>query len=460
MNLTLNALNHLSTTILGAVLNSVAPTLAAALILWLALRFMPRVNAATRHAVWWAALATVVIMPFMLLPRSAHDSLPAVAAQRQVPARADAAATPPSDARPSSASEVAASRFVTTDSPRTPSSYQRLASAFHPIELRAGRWPGWFFALWFAACLFLFGRLIHSYLHLRNLRLNSRPATGELLARFEGQLAGTSIVRRPMLLVSDEIASPLAAGFFRPMVVLPERLLQQIDEPELDYVLLHELAHVARRDDWTNLLARVATALFAFHPVALWILKRIEREREIACDDWVVAKTGSARRYAATLARLFEVCRTRRHELLATGMARRSSHLGERIEMLLKPRFADSGADLHCRIGGPADRGNAHARVGKLCPGTHRRPRAAGGAERGSGASAACSACFCRGNSRRATCGCSTDHTDRSSGSGCSRRSGCSRCPGYPRSSGRSGGCIGCFRRPDFHGRSQPGMDG
>ncbi len=180
--------------------------------------------------------------------------------------------------------------------------------------------------------------------------MNSRPATGELVARFERQLAGTSIARRPMLLVSDEIASPLAAGFLHPMIVMPERLLDQIDEPELDYVLLHELAHVARRDDWTNLMARVATALFAFHPVALWILKRIEREREIACDDWVVAKTGSARRYAATLARLFEVCRVRRHELLATGMARRSSHLGERIEMLLKPRADFAGRASLTRV--------------------------------------------------------------------------------------------------------------
>src|SRR5258708_20170297 len=140
-----------------------------------------------------------------------------------------------------------------------------------------------------------------------------------------------------MLLVSDEIASPLAAGFLHPMIVMPERLLDQMDEPELDCVLLHERAHVARRDDWTNLMAGVATALFAFHPVALWILKRIEREREIACDDWVVAKTGSARRYAATLARLFEVCPVRRHELLATGMARPSPPLAHRLPLLLTP---------------------------------------------------------------------------------------------------------------------------
>ncbi len=120
MNLMLNALNHLSTTILSAVLNSVAPALAAALIIWLALRFMPRVNAATRHAVWWAALATVVVMPFTLLPRSAHDSLPAVAARQvsapQVSAPMGFGATPPPETRtsPASKSKDAASLVTIT----------------------------------------------------------------------------------------------------------------------------------------------------------------------------------------------------------------------------------------------------------------------------------------------------------------------------------------------------------
>src|SRR5205085_2946501 len=100
-------------------------------------------------------------------------------------------------------------------------------------------------------------------------------------------------------------------------------------------------------DDWTNLMGRLASAAFVLHPVAAWVLRRIEREREIACDDWVVAATGSAVHYAATLARLFEFCCTRRRELLATGMAHRSSNLGERIEILLRPRFHFLRV-LHC----------------------------------------------------------------------------------------------------------------
>src|SRR6185369_150343 len=107
----------------------------------------------------------------------------------------------------------------------------------------------------------------------------------------------------------------------------------------------HELAHLARYDDWTNLFAKAIGALLPVHPVAVWLLRRIEQEREIACDDWVVAMTGEARPYAASLTRLFELCSARRRQLLATGMAGRASHLGERIEALLR-----AGRDFAPRV--------------------------------------------------------------------------------------------------------------
>jgi hypothetical protein len=128
---------------------------------------------------------------------------------------------------------------------------------------------------------------------------------------------------------------PVAVGFQLPAVVLPETLLAGMTAAELDHVLLHELAHIARRDDWTNLLARIAGATLALHPVAAWVLRQIDRERELACDDWVVAATGAARPYAASLARLFELCTARRGVLLASGIADSGSQLGNRIAMLL-----------------------------------------------------------------------------------------------------------------------------
>ena len=204
------------------------------------------------------------------------------------------------------------------------------------MAVNAGDWPAGVFAAWSVVSVLLLVRIVWSYRYLRRIKRRARPAPPELRRDFDAWLFTCGIPRKVRLLVSNDLRSPLAAGFLHPAVILPEALLNQFTTSDLDHVLLHELAHIARRDDWTNLAARLAGAVLALHPVAAWVLNRIHREREIACDDWVVGNLGDARPYAASLARLFEVCRAQRGALLATGMAESASHLGYRIEMLLR----------------------------------------------------------------------------------------------------------------------------
>jgi hypothetical protein len=178
--------------------------------------------------------------------------------------------------------------------------------------------------------------LAWSYLHLRRLKHGGQPASRTLQANFDGWILTCGIRRPVRLLISPAVSMPVAIGFQRPAVVLPEALLANLTAAELDHVLLHELAHIARRDDWTNLLARIAGAVLALHPVAALVLRQIDRQRELACDVWVVAATGAARPYAASLARLFELCTSRRRALLASGIVDGGSQLGDRIAMLLR----------------------------------------------------------------------------------------------------------------------------
>jgi len=339
MSAILESLNAFSAAGLSAVLNTLWLALAVAAVIWLALRLMPRVNAATRHAIWWAVLALVVLMPLAtLFPRPAPSVPSPARTERQIRTRSQSS---PSAVKPLVAPDADAPAPPLTSTPLH-ALYSRAAAAPRvrvPIEFHPGNWPSRLLFLWMAVSCVLLGRIVQSYLHLRGLRNRARPASAELVVRFEQRLLDSRTSRAPQLLVSDEVISPLAAGFLPPVAILPDLLLEKIGEAELDYVLFHELAHVVRRDDWSNLMGRLASAAFVLHPVAAWVLRRIEREREIACDDWVVAATGSTVHYAATLARLFEFCGTRRRELLATGMAHRSSNLGERIEILLRPRF-------------------------------------------------------------------------------------------------------------------------
>ena len=338
-------LNALSAAGLTAVLNTLWLALTLAAAMWFVLRLMPRVNAATRHAVWWAVLALIVLLPVAaLLPRPASPAPSPARTERPIQTSSQ------SSSAPKPLPLAGASTLRPMASAPQPAVHPRAAAwpgVRLPIEFHPGNWPSSLLFLWMTACCVLLSRIVHGYWRLRGLRNRARPAGANLVVRFKQHLSDSRIARAPRLLVSEEIVSPLAAGFLHPVVILPRILLEEITEPELDCVLLHELAHVARCDDWTNLMGRLASALLVFHPVAGWVLRRIQREREIACDDWVVAATGSAVHYAFTLGRLAESCSARRRELLATEMAHRSSNISQRIEILLRPRLHFSpGASL------------------------------------------------------------------------------------------------------------------
>jgi beta-lactamase regulating signal transducer with metallopeptidase domain len=308
-----DSLNHFSSAVFAAVVNSLWQAAAIAFAAWIFTRFMPRMNAATRHIIWWAALVTILILPLAgLMP-------PTAAPVASEPLQSITEATP---ATPISLGPVGAPAVI--EPPRA------------RMEVRGGGWPTWIFALWTAILLLQLARVAWSYCHLRGVQRRSRPAPLVMRANFDAWMLSCRVGRAARLLISSEIRSPVAVGFRRPAAILPEQLLGEFQASELDHVLLHELAHIARRDDWSNLAARLSAGILALHPVAAWALARIEREREIACDDWVVSMTGAARPYAASLARLFELCSSRRSMVLASGMAESASHLGRRVEMLLQ----------------------------------------------------------------------------------------------------------------------------
>lgn len=300
--------------ILIALLNSLWQAALVAGVVWLALRFL-RVNAATRYAIWWAVLAVTLALPAAPRAMTWWNARGQAAVEGVV-----RPAVPRVSIAPILEKQTA---IVTLKEERTP------------------RWPAWVLAVWGVLCLFRLSQIGRSYVYLRGVKRRAAVS----------QAALPVIERWARLLLSSDVASPMAVGFLHPAVILPESLPGELAQPEMEHVLLHEAAHIARRDDWTNLLARLLGAALALHPVAWWILRQIEREREMACDDWVVARTGSARPYAESLARMSDLRANReaatsaaqgtnqgtnQGEALASGIFGGGSRLGERIELLLE----------------------------------------------------------------------------------------------------------------------------
>jgi bla regulator protein BlaR1 len=290
--------------VVDAVLNTLWQTAVIAAVVWLFLRSMPRINAATRCTLWWATLGAVLLLPLepRVLPPVRH---------------------------PSEAMRTTGPRPMAIDLHDPISEQELVRVSSGPTAI----WPWVAFCVWAAVLLCRLVQISRSYFYLRGVKQRAEAATVSL----------PKIRRDAAVLVSREIASPLAAGFLHPAIVLPQFMLSELTEAEQEHVVLHEAAHLAGYDDWTNLALRIAGGAMALHPVAIWILRQIEREREIACDDWVVARTGAARPYAKSLVRLMELRQARNGPVLAVGIFGTRSRIGRRIEHLLRAGRTFSG---------------------------------------------------------------------------------------------------------------------
>ena len=99
---------------------------------------------------------------------------------------------------------------------------------------------------------------------------------------------------------------------------------------------MHELGHLKRWDDWTNLGQKVVRALLFFHPAVWWIDSRLSLEREIACDEFVVAKTSDARGYARCLVSVAEKSVGRRAFAVAVAAVSRVRETAARLARILE----------------------------------------------------------------------------------------------------------------------------
>jgi beta-lactamase regulating signal transducer with metallopeptidase domain len=152
-------------------------------------------------------------------------------------------------------------------------------------------------------------------------------------------------LRRVRLYVSDELRVPSAIGYFRPAVLIPRWAMTDLSPAELHPIVLHELGHLRRWDDWTNLAQKVLRAVLFFHPAVWWLDSQLSLEREIACDDLVLAKTSDARGYAECLVSVAE------KSVLRTGLALAVAAVGRVRQTALRlTRILDQHRFIETRV--------------------------------------------------------------------------------------------------------------
>ncbi len=268
----------------------------------LLLRALPQLNAATRHAMWWAALVSVLCIPLVLAAGAGRDVLPGLPPAPESQGVQPALVLPPA--------------------------------------------PGWVGLLcastWLLAALFGLVRVVHGCREARTLRKTSTPFD----AAREGRLLLWSDTRArarcpASLRISEGLAGACAVGFRRPVIVVGRTLVERLDDAALDQVVMHEYAHLARYDDWLQLFQAIARAVGGLHPAVGWLSRHIDLDREAACDDYVVARTGAARQYAMALLEAAVVAGAGPAvPAVVPGATLRTSALRLRVARLLDPARA------------------------------------------------------------------------------------------------------------------------
>jgi beta-lactamase regulating signal transducer with metallopeptidase domain len=365
--------------LLSASFNGIYQGLVIAAIFWAGTKLLPRTNAATRHAAALVALLLVAVLPVAHFFIDAKSFSPI---EKTLPAASPLSVANLKEDVSQSIDESANDQvsFQTADNPdaENPSAIQNadpdVIMSLPPLGLPKDReiksqlfadtaaplaysmrlpnhWSLIIISGWICIVALLLLDLAFQFCIVHLLKWRAISASESLGELFDLLRVELKMRRSARLMISPRLKAPSALGFFRPVVLLPSMFVKEAQPNQIEQILRHELAHLARRDDWTNLLQQMLKALLFFHPAVWWLSRRLTIEREIACDDHVLAALTAPRSYALFLTEFAgrAACRN-----LAAAPAAWSNkkHLKERIHMILdskrntSPRLARTRAGI------------------------------------------------------------------------------------------------------------------
>ena len=193
----------------------------------------------------------------------------------------------------------------------------------------------WLLPVWLVGALLVLNTLLVGLARSARLASGTRPVTDQRRTALAAELRRRLDITRPVrLLERDGRCMPMTWGAFRPIVLLPSDSVSW-SASRLRAVLLHELAHVKRHDYLTQLVARVACAVYWFNPLAWVAARELHKERELACDDLVLNHGSRASEYAEHLLDVARSLRTTPLLTVATVCMARRSQLRGRLQAVL-----------------------------------------------------------------------------------------------------------------------------
>lgn len=197
----------------------------------------------------------------------------------------------------------------------------------------------------FIYCLglaFMLLRMAVSLLQVRALKTTGISAPGQVWDGFITEWSARLNITRPVrLYLSSKVNVPMMMGAVKPVILLPIATMSHLNTEQLEAILLHELAHIKRHDYLLNMMQAIGETILFFNPF-VWLLSgMIRKERELCCDDMVVASATSPLPYAKALA-IIESTRIQDNTLAlaATGNKHQLFHRIKRIMEMKKSNLS------------------------------------------------------------------------------------------------------------------------
>ena len=317
----MNLLNHFSSADWQSLATTLLHTLwqgaAIALLLTVVLRFTSTQRPNRRYGLALTALIAIVLTGFFTWAYVDY--------QQNAPAAASEPVT-----------EEASANTTNEDSAASANSAQS-APAVKSLDPRRLIIPIWLLGV--GVMLF---RLATSLRAADSLRRSCQPANDRALTQQLDQLISKTLQREQhvRLMLADQLSSPIAMGFFWPVIILPTAVATGTAPEMLRAILAHELAHIRRHDYLVNLGQLLVETILFFNPAVWWISRQIRIEREACCDAEAARLIGDETKYAEALT---DYADSRRSGIpvpaLAFGQEKEGGSLSDRIRRLLVPGY-------------------------------------------------------------------------------------------------------------------------
>lgn len=219
-------------------------------------------------------------------------------------------------------------------SPGAPGSNQKLSS----VEVMRSI-VGVLALVWAAVAFWLLVKLVRGLFVIRRLRRSLRPMTDSRIisAMLQANSDAEQKIVAPVF-QSQIVPAPLTLGLWRSVIVMPEGLVESLNDEELACVLAHEVAHVARHDTFIAILQQLASIGFWWNPLLRIINHQISQLRERICDDHVVKRLGDGLPLAEAIVKVAEWSVSRNVSIpLTTTLLDDAGDIEQRITRLMKP---------------------------------------------------------------------------------------------------------------------------